>query len=234
MRSVSIIFFLLLNVSVFAQETFKGEHFIEVTGTAQMEVDPNELYLFIRLREFEENRAKVQLEKLDQDFLAALKAASIDKKNLALANAGSQLGKLGRKDKDAFREKSYELKLTSAAELEKFLEKLEPVKVETLTLTKVTHSEIEKFRIDLKIKALQAAQAKAQSLLKAIGSDIGKPLMVRDWETDPIQPMAEQYANVRFKTASSIAEDDMAAGDDQVGFRKIKLRAQINAQFEIK
>lgn len=233
MRSRAILFFLLLNVSVFAQETFKGEHFIEVTGTAQMEVDPNELYLFIRLREFEENRAKVQLEKLDQDFLAALKAAGIDKKNLALANAGSQLGKLGRKDKDAFREKSYELKLSSAAELEKFLEKLEPVKVETLTLTKVTHSDIEKFKIDLKIKALQAAQTKAQSLLKAIGSDIGKPIMVRDWETEPVQPMAAQYANVRMNAAVAGMEGDMAA-DDQVGFRKIRLRAQINAQFEIK
>jgi uncharacterized protein YggE len=233
MRFRAILFFLLLNVSVFAQETFKGEHFIEVTGTAQMEVDPNELYLFIRLREFEENRAKVQLEKLDQDFLAALKAAGIDKKNLALANAGSQLGKLGRKDKDAFREKSYELKLSSAAELEKFLEKLEPVKVETLTLTKVTHSDIEKFKIDLKIKALQAAQTKAQSLLKAIGSDIGKPIMVRDWETEPVQPMAPQYANVRMNAAVAGMEGDMAA-DDQVGFRKIRLRAQINAQFEIK
>jgi uncharacterized protein len=234
MRSIVILFFLLLNVSVFAQETFKGEHFIEVTGTAQMEVDPNELYLFIRLREFEENRNKVQLEKLDQDFLAALKAAGIDKKNLALANAGSQLGKLGRKDKDAFREKSYELKLSSAAELEKFLEKLEPVKVETLTLTKVTHSDLEKFKIDLKIKALQAAQTKAQSLLKAIGSEIGKPLMVRDWEAEPVLPMYEQgLANVRFKSAGADMAGEMPA-DDQVGFRKIKLRAQINAQFEIK
>jgi uncharacterized protein len=234
MRSTVILFLLLLNVSVFAQETFKGEHFIEVTGTAQMEVDPNELYLFIRLREFEENRAKVQLEKLDQDFLAALKAAGVDKKNLTLANAGSQLGKLGRKDKDAFREKSYELKLSSAAELEKFLEKLEPVKVEALTLTKVTHSDIEKFKIDLKIKALQAAQTKAQSLLKAIGSDIGKPLMVRDWETEPVQPMYDQgLANVRFKSAAAGMEGDTTA-DDQVAFRKIKLRAQINAQFEIK
>jgi uncharacterized protein YggE len=234
MRSIVILFFLLLNVSVFAQETFKGEHFIEVTGTAQMEVDPNELYLFIRLREFEENRNKVQLEKLDQDFLAALKAAGIDKKNLALANAGSQLGKLGRKDKDAFREKSYEMKLSSAADLEKFLEKLEPVKVETLTLTKVTHSDLEKFKIDLKIKALQAAQTKAQSLLKAIGSEIGKPLMVRDWETEPVQPMYDQgLANVRFKSAAADMAGEMPA-DDQVGFRKIKLRAQINAQFEIK
>lgn len=56
-------------------ETFKGEHFIEVTGTAQTEIEPNEITVQIRLREFEENRVKVALEKLDQDFLNALKNA---------------------------------------------------------------------------------------------------------------------------------------------------------------
>jgi uncharacterized protein len=218
---------MLASVSTFAQEVFKGEHFIEVSGNAEMEVEPNEIFLTIRLKEFEENRNKVLLEKLDQDFLAALKAAGVDKKNLTLADAGSNLGKLGRKDKDAFREKTYELKLTSAAELEKFLEKIEPVKVDRLDLTKLSHSDIKKYRLELKVKALQAAQSKAQTLLKSIGSDIGKPLMVREWENEQIQPMA--YSNVRFKTAEA---DDV--GGQETSFRKIKLTAQITAQFEIK
>jgi uncharacterized protein YggE len=193
-----------------------------------MEVEPNEIFLFIRLKEFEENRNKIQLEKLDQDFLGALKAAGIDKKNLTLADAGSNLGKLGRRDKDAFREKTYELKLTSAAELEKLLEKLEPVKVDQLDLTRLNHTDLQKFKLELKIKALQAAQSKAQALLKSIGSDIGKPLMVREWDNDPIQPMPMARANVM------MFKNDEAAQEEQVGLRKIKLTAQITAQFEIK
>src|SRR6187402_2124674 len=150
MRFVRIIMVIMLaSVSTFAQEVFKGEHFIEVSGNAEMEVEPNEIFLIIRLKEFEENRNKVLLEKLDQDFLAALKAAGVDKKNLTLADAGSNLGKLGRRDKDAFREKTYELKLTSAAELEKFLEKIEPVKVDRLDITKLSHSDIKKIRLEL-------------------------------------------------------------------------------------
>jgi len=222
--------FLFASVTAFAQDVFKGEHFIEVPGSAQVEIDPNELYLFIRLREFEENRNKVTLEKLDQDFMQALKNAGVDRKNLTLADAGSQLGKFGRKEKDAFREKSYELKLTSAAELEKFLEKLEPVKVEQLDLTRVTHSEIEKYKLDLKVKALQAAQAKAQALLKSIGAEAGKPLMVRDWDA-PEQPMPV-YANVMYKSEGMAAADAGAEGG--IAFRKIKLKAQLVAQFEIK
>ena len=220
---------LAASVNMFAQEVFKGEHFIEVSGTAQMEIEPNEIFLFIKLKEFEENRNKVQLEKLDQDFLSALKAAGIDKKNLTLADAGSNLGKIGRKDKDAFREKSYELKLTSAAELEKFIEKVEPVKVERLDLTRLNHTDLIKLKLELKVKALQAAQAKAQALLKAIGSEIGKPLMVREWEHEPVQPMYRtENVAMRYDGASGMAQEE------QVGLRKIKLQAQVTAQFEIK
>ena len=194
--SILILFILMVSLPTVGQEVFKGEHFIEVTGSAEMEVEPNEIFLFIRLREFEENRAKVSLEKLDQDFLQAVKAANIDRKNLTIADAGSKLAKIRRKDKDAFREKSYELKLTSAAELERFLEKIEPVKVDQLDLTRLHHTDMEKFKIDLKVKALQAAQTKASTLLKSIGAEIGKPIMVRDWDQDPIQPLPQARANV--------------------------------------
>lgn len=227
--NILITLFLISTITTFGQEVFKGEHFIEVTGSSEMEVEPNEIFLFVRLREFEENRAKVSLEKLDQDFLQAVKAANIDKKNLTLADAGSKLARIRRKDKDAFREKSYEIKLTSAAELEKFLEKIEPVKVDQLDLTRLHHTDMEKFKIDLKVKALQAAQSKASTLLKSIGADIGKPIMVRDWDQDPVQPLPHVRANVMYKAEAS----DMGV-EEQIGFRKLKLRAQITAQFEIK
>lgn len=234
MRRNLILIFLLAPLFVLAQENqgFKGEPFIEVSGTAHQEIEPNEIYMLIRLREFEENRQKTGLEKLDADFLNALKQAGIDRKRLELADAGSRIGKFGRKDKDAFREKSYQLKLTSAAELENFLEKLAPVKVDFVDIIRLHHSDYEKIKLDLKTKALQAARSKAETLLKSIGAQVGKPLMVRDWEVDPYQPMMEmKAANVRMQ-----GEFDMAgqAQDDSIGFRKIKLQAQITAQFEIK
>lgn len=227
----NLFLFLLLAVPLFtfAQEGFKGEHFIEVTGTAQQEIEPNEIFVLIRLREFEENRQKTSLEKLDSDFLNAIKQAGIDRKRLELADAGSTIGKFRRKDKDAFREKSYQLKLTSAAELEKFLEKLEPVKVDLVDVVRLHHSDYEKIKLELKTKALQAAKAKAEALLKSIGAEIGKPLMVRDWEVQPFEPVNLKAANVRMQ-----AEFADAQQEDPIGFRKIKLQAQITAQFEIK
>jgi uncharacterized protein YggE len=232
-RNWILMLVLLLPAMAFSQnETFKGEHFIEVTGSAQQEIEPNEIYTLIRLKEFEENKQKVSLEKLDADFMKALKDAGIDKKRLELADAGSRLDKFGRKDKDAFREKAYQLKLTSASELENFLAKLEPVKVSQVSITKLHHSDYEKLKVELKTKALLAARTKAETLLKAIGSEIGKPLMIRDWEVEPYQPVMEmKTANVRMQ---SEMDQSGFAPEDAIGFRKIKLQSQITAQFEIK
>jgi uncharacterized protein len=222
-----ILFF--ISFSSFAQEGFKGEHFIEVSGVSETEVEPNEITLLIRLREFEERGSKVTLEKLDKDFLNALKEMGIDKKRVELADAGSKIGKISRREKDAFRDKTYQLKLTSGGELEKFLEKIEPVKVDQATIIRVHNTNLEKIKLDLKIQALQAAKAKAETLLKSIGGEMGKILMVREWDVEPVQPMM-MNANVLMKQQ----EDVISAPEDTTSFRKIKLRAQLAAQFEIK
>jgi len=226
---ISLLLIAMAFVAHAQNETFKGDRFIEVTGVAHQEIEPNEIYMLIRLREFESNKEKTSLEQLDKDFLSALKDAGIDKKRLELADAGTNLGKFGKKGKDAFRDKSYQLKLTSAAELEMFLHEMQTVKLDLLDIIKLNHSDLEKIKVDLKTKALQAARNKADYLLKSIGSEVGKPLMIRDWEMDPVQPMMEYKANVRMQSA-----DDAFDPEQPIGFRKIKLQAQIVAQFEIK
>ena len=224
-----VVLLLIIPFVGMAQEGFKGEHFIEVTGKAEMEIEPNEIFVVTRLKEFEENKQKTSLEKLDKDFFNALKEAGIDRKRVELADVGSKLGKIGKRDKDSFREKSYQIKLTSGQELEKFLEKLEPVKVDMVDIVKLSHSDLEKMRTDLKIKALQTAKVKAEALLKSIGSEVGKTLMVRDWDMEPVQPMMQMKAQ-RFEGGVMDQEDQ----PDPIAFRKIKLQSQITAQFEIK
>ena len=228
MKRLILVPFLILPFLLSAQETFR-EPFVEVTGTAFREIEPNEIYVTIRLKEFEENRQKTSLEKLEKDFYDAMKSAGIDRKRIELADVGSDLEKFRRKDKEAFREKTFQIKLTSAAELERFIEKLSPVKVDSVNVTRLHHSDYEKIKLELKVEALKAARSKAEALVESIGSQIGKPLLIRDFDFG--QPYMEMNANVRMYKA----EPDMAQADDSpIAFRKIKMQAQITAQFEIK
>jgi uncharacterized protein YggE len=221
----AMILLLMLPLTINAQEIAERKSFIEVSGKAEQEIEPNEIYVTVRLREFEENKQKVALEKIDADFLAALKNAGIERTRLELSDAGANLGKLGKKDKDAFREKTYQVKLTSAAELEKLIAKMDWVKVDYADVTRIHHSDLEKMKMELKVKALQVAKVKAETLLKSIGAEIGKPIMVREVDYEPYQP---QYrANVMMRA-------DVTAEESGVSFRKIRLQAQVTAQFEIK
>lgn len=227
MKRLTLFALLILPFGAFAQEEFK-EHFIEVTGTAYREIEPNEIYVMIRLKEFEENRQKTSLEKIEKDFYNAVKQAGIDRKRVELAGAGTDLEDFRKKDKESFREKTFQIKLTSAEELNKFIRQLSPVSVDSLNVTRLHHSDYEKIKLELKVEALKTAQAKAKTLLEAIGAEIGKPLMVRDF--DFAQPYMEMNANVRtMKMDSNVAE-----AEEPIAFRKIKMQAQITAQFEIK
>lgn len=230
--SFVLVLFVLTLAPLFtqAQDSFKGLPFVEVTGVADIEIEPNEIFVMIRLKEFEENKQKTSLEKLEKDFFNALKEAGIDRKRVELMDAGSSLEKIGKRDKDSFREKTYQIKLTSAGELEKFIAKLEPVKVASADVIRLHHSDYDKIKMELKTKALLAARAKADGLVKAVGSELGKPLVIRDFDVELYQPMMEMKANVRMQGG----DFDQAAPEPPVAFRKIKLQAQISAQFEIK
>lgn len=236
LKSTLLLFF-LIPAFVFAQETDKKEHFIEVTGTAELEIEPNEIYVIVRLREFEESRQKVMLEKIDKEFLDAVEAAGINGNQLELADAGVQLGRLLRRQKDIFREKTYQIKLTSAAEVEKFISKIESVKIDYADIARLSHSELEKMKLDLKVKALQAAKTKAEALVKAVGSELGKPLVIREVDFAPYIPTAnERYDKYKATGAIMRSMDNQQSSysEPEISFKKIKLQAQINAQFEIK
>lgn len=233
MKKTAFFIALLLFAAIgsYAQEQKPSEHFIEVTGTAELEVTPNEIYLTIRLKEFEEGRVKTTLETIDKSFLNALKEAGIDTKNLELADAGLLLGGR-RRDRDVFRQKTYQLKLSGAAEVEKFLSKIEDVKVDFVDIVRISHSELEKIELDLKIKALQAAKVKADALLKGVGAELGKAIKVYEIEIYSTDVLLRGKMNPKMKFEANrvvVSEPESA-----LEFRKFKLQAKISAQFEIK
>ena len=234
--------FILMIIPAFvsAQETTKKDHFIEVTGTAELEVEPNEIYVTVRLKEFEEARQKVILEKIDKDFLEAVDAAGIGRSQLTLADAGVQLGRLRWRQKVVFREKTYQVKITSAPQLEKFIDKMEPVKIDFADVTRLNHSELEKMKLDLKVKALQAAKAKAEALVKSIGSELGKPIIIQEVDFEPYNEVGNVRYEDLYKSKAVLRDLHQMQGnmnyvpEPEIGFKKVKLQAQVSAQFEIK
>lgn len=91
MKITKISFVLLLLFSTFSfsqsgQKNFIDQPYIEVTGTVETEIIPNEIYLRITLDE-NDKKGRISVEKQENQMLLKLRALNIDlKKNLSVLN----------------------------------------------------------------------------------------------------------------------------------------------------
>lgn len=63
--------------------------FIEVNGSAEMEVVPDEIFIRITLRERMEGKDKISIDQQEADMKSRLQSAGIDLNNLSLSDAGT-------------------------------------------------------------------------------------------------------------------------------------------------
>ena len=88
--------------------------------------------------------------------------------------------------------------------------------------------DVEELKKELKIKALKAAKEKAAYMVEALGGQLGDVLEIQDGGDSPVQPV--MYRNYAMKAEAA----DMAGGDADLDFKKIKLNFTVNTVFEIK
>jgi len=205
---------------------------IEVVGNGEMEIVPNEIYISFTLKERMDGKNKITIEEQEKDLKKQLQKAGFDLANLSLADASSGFVPVKRKKKEVLTSKNYILKVATTTEVAAAFDVLDSVEALNADISRVAHSEIEKFRKEVKTMAVKAAKEKAGYLLEAIGETVGKPLMIQERETyDDVMPVA----NYRMKTMAVMAESEMAPEElPELSFQKIKLKYSVFARFEIK
>lgn len=209
------------------------KRYIEVTGSAESNVDPNIIVISVQLREFEENKEKVSLDKIEIDFNNALTKSKIPKENVTLADLSSNAYKPRKKDRDFYSKKTFEITFSKSEDVLKFLDNLADVKISTLYVSKLSHTEIQKFRLDTKITALKAAEMKAEALLNSVGSKKGKVMLIEEKpEVQELQPRSYGETALYYNSAVSYNSTGNQSTND-VPLKKIHLRYEILVRFEI-
>ena len=208
--------------------------FIEVTGTAEKEIIPDEIYIAITIRERNEGREKITIDKQEADLLEALKNIGISVENLSLSDANADYIRVRWTKKDVITKAGYVIKVGDAQTVGKVFEKLDELKIEDAYISKVSHSKLEEFKKDVRIMAIKAAKEKADYLLAAIGQQTGKALKVYE----VLNPrMDETNINIRgARTESSLNYIEgvkVKEVDKEIQFQKIKLQAAIYVKFGI-
>ena len=106
------------------------------------------------------------------------------------------------------------------------------LEISNIIIDKINHSEIQKFRSEVKVNAIQAAKSKATSLANAIDQSIGKAIFIQEIENIYLGGQVAGLSNIVVTSyAIRIEKEEVTP---IIEFEKIKLEYSILARFELK
>ena len=198
---------------------------IEVTGEAEMEITPNEIDVRITLKEYVDGRKKVEMDKLEARLVKAVKAEDLSKDKLTVESIyGYNWNWKKQRAEEFLATKSFKLKVVNLKKMNNLLERLDQKGINNVSVASYTHSDINKFKNELKLQALKNAKEKAGYLLNGIDEQLGSVIEVT--EIDNQRPVAYRAQMMEAADASGYQSD--------LEFQTIKLKATIQAVFGIK
>lgn len=218
--------FLLIGLFVFgsminAQETKKN--FIEVTGIAEMEVEPDEILFNIGIKGDNKN----QLADNEKQLFEILKNNGVKNEDIKFKSMYQNIY-----SKTKVFTKSLQFKVTKKTDMGNLFENLSQKWITSINIDEIKNTKIADYRKTVKINALKAAKEKADYLLESMGKKTGNPLEIveiEDYTSDTVLPI-----NFRAKTANIQLE----AADANVDYSfenidNIKLKYSIKTKYEI-
>ena len=233
MKKIFVVLVLCLTFVAQAQEPASQKAYIEVTGTAETEVVPDEITLRITLLERMEGKEKVTIEKQEAELKKHLKELSIDLASLSLNDAAADYNNIRKKTKNVLISKSYNLKLNSTTQLTKVYERLDLMNAYDAYIAKFSYSKIIELQKENRIKAIKVAKEKAEYLLAAISQTCGAPIQIIESENFA-EGENNYYGQPRVMRnvvqSYNIVESD---NEGSIEFKKIKVRNAFTVRFEI-
>ncbi|HCM36270.1 SIMPL domain-containing protein [Chryseobacterium sp.] len=212
---------LTLGSFVSAQEVKKNA--IEVTGVAEMEVEPDEIIFSIGIKADNKN----DLADNEKKMFDILKSAGVKNEDIKFKSMYQNIY-----SKAAKFSKNYQFKANAKSNISKIFEDLNQKWVSSLNISEVKNTKIADFRKAVKINALKAAKEKADYLLESMGKKTGNAIEIveiEDYTSDMVMPVA-------YKGRMSNVQMEMADASADISFdniENIKLKYSIKTRYEI-
>jgi uncharacterized protein YggE len=237
MKTTLLTAFALITLTTFAQSDTKSfPRTIEVTGSAEMDIEPDEVYLSVNLREYiKDKNIKVYLTEIDKEFQKVLSSIKIDLKNVSVQGANAYYNydwwRNQSQKTDFLAAKTYIIKLPNLDKYNELMQKMDSKGIENVYLQRTNNSKIEEYRQLVKMNALKAAKNKAQLMVESIGSQLGEVVFIREIND------GNQFRPVMYKTMSNMAmdvEESSVGGGESIQTETLKIRYEVEAHFVIK
>lgn len=213
---------------------------IKVSGSAELEIVPDEIYVEVRLQEFKKRgEEKTELDVIKSKFIALCHSISIHDSAISVSdytgfNNSYYYRKSKRQNPEMFASVRYLIKFKDMVKINELADKLDDDAVQRFDIMQVSHSRIQEFRKALKIEAVKAAKEKAIYLAEAIGEKLWEAITI----TEPEESGAFREQGYASNVAMPVSQMRMRAdgdGDvDGINYKKLKLRYEVDVVFALK
>jgi uncharacterized protein YggE len=215
---------LIFSTPLSAQELGQTIPTISVNGSSQLKVQPDEIYISIKLDE-NDTKGKVTLEEQRRNMFAALKRVGVDaEKQLSVVDMNSSY----YRRRGALAVTQYELKVATAEAVSKVFEALEKAEIPNVNVSRTAYSKMEELRTEARKAAIINAQQRARELAEAVGQSIGACYEINDYTTTT-QPVVYRSKVMLANSASldAVAEE----AEPNVEFEQIVVSYNLSAKF---
>lgn len=231
MRKVFLLAFALFAWSIVADAQEGNGRYIEVTGSSEIEVVPDEIHFLITIKEYwaeeferkskeEDYRTKIPLEWIEKDLRKVLHKAGIPDEAIRTQEIGDFWRQRG---KEFLIGKQLDIRLTDFEKVNDIIKMIDTKGVESMRIGELKNKDLTVYRKQGKIEALKAAREKATYLVEAMGQKLGEVIRI----VEPASSYASPFSN--FQAQSNVS---MGTADAEQ-YRVIKLRYEMTARFAI-
>jgi uncharacterized protein YggE len=206
--------------------------YIEVRGSAETEVEPDEMMLNIGIQEYWEEefekkkepkdyRTKVPLDEIEDSVIKSLRKAGIAKEDVRVGSIGNYWREQG---KEFLFSKQLQVKITDFAKVNQLISLLDSKGIRNMNIGGFSHSDMDSIRKKIKSDALKNAREKASWMLQSLEEELGEVLYISEISDGFVVPFRSE--------SRMLAADAANESIDQV--QKITVSYQVNVRFRIK
>ena len=225
---IKVLLFAISLLATLSLQAQTNERYIEVTGTSEIEIVPDEIHYLIEIREYfkeefdgkskpEEYRTKVPLAEIEQGLREALANSGIPQTAIRTQEIGDYWRQQGQ---DFLVSKKFDITLTDFNQINEIVKRIDTKGINTMRIGELENNDMPAYHQKGKIEALKAAQRKATYLVEALGKRLGEVIRIMEKDSGNVSPFAQ----------SNVMSSDAASFDN---FRTIKKNYSMLVRFEI-
>jgi len=223
---------ILLNSLLVTAQNDESIRSIEVNGSAEIKIQPDEIKFIIGIEEywkeefekkkdFEDYKTKIPLSEIEDQLIKNLRSVGIEKEDIVVGGLGNYWRFRG---KEFLYSKQLVVNIKDLSKINQLMQIQDAKGIKYMNIGELDHSKMNEFEKEVKIDALKDAKEKAKYLVESIGEELGEVVSIIEMSDTNYRPM---YAKSMMLSADATPESI-----DQV--EDITLSYQVRAKFSIK